>query len=94
MQPTAQKIDQLQVTGDTLTSRAGLTFLVKYVEAIGILTLLLNRFAKIKKSVKGVSVGNLGSVASRAPGHLTSMDTQNEPFLTQRLAICSLRKPH
>jgi hypothetical protein len=59
MQPTAQKIDQLQVTRDTLTSRGGLTFLVKYVEAIGILALLLNRFAKIKKSVKGVSVGNL-----------------------------------
>ena len=59
MPPTAQKIDQLQVTRDTLTSRGGLTFLVKYVEAIGILTLLLNRFAKIKKSVKGVSVGNL-----------------------------------
>ena len=39
MQPTAQKIDQLQVTRDTLTSRGGLTFLVKYVEAIGILTL-------------------------------------------------------
>jgi hypothetical protein len=47
------------VTRDTLTSRGGLTFLVKYVEAIGILTLLLNRFAKIKKSVKVVSVGNL-----------------------------------
>ena len=36
MQQTAQKIDQLQVTRDTLTSRGGLTFLVKYVEAIGI----------------------------------------------------------
>ena len=59
MQLTAQKIDPLQVTRDTLTSRGGLTFLVKYVEAIGTLTLLLNRFAKIKKSVKGVSVGNL-----------------------------------
>ena len=35
MQPTAQKIDQLQVTRDTLTSRGRLTFLVKYVEAIG-----------------------------------------------------------
>jgi hypothetical protein len=38
MQQTAQKIDQLQVTRDTLTSRGGLTFLVKYMEAIGILT--------------------------------------------------------
>jgi hypothetical protein len=37
MPPTAQKIDQLQVTRDTLTSRGGLTFLVKYVETIGIL---------------------------------------------------------
>jgi hypothetical protein len=30
IQPTAQKIDQLQLTRDTLTSRGGLTFLVKY----------------------------------------------------------------
>ena len=34
MPPTAQKIDQLQVTRDTLTSRGGLTFLVKYVVAL------------------------------------------------------------
>ena len=59
MQQTSQKIDQLQVTSDTLTSRGGLAFFVKYVEAIGILGLLLNRFARIKKSVKGVSVANL-----------------------------------
>jgi hypothetical protein len=59
MQLTAQKIDPLQVTRDTLTSRGGLTFLVKYVEAIGILTLLLNRFAKIQerpRSIGGQSV--------------------------------------
>jgi hypothetical protein len=72
MQLTAQKIDPLRVTRDTLTSRGGLTFLVKYVEAIGILTSLLNRFAKIKKSVKGVSVGNLFyrrcTSSSTAPG--------------------------
>ena len=59
MQQTSQKIDQLQVTSDTLTSRGGLAFFVKYVQAIGILGLLLNRFARIKKSVKGVSVANL-----------------------------------
>jgi hypothetical protein len=35
MQQTAQKIGQFQVTRDTLTSRGRLTFLVKYVEAIG-----------------------------------------------------------
>ena len=59
MQQTSQKIDQLQVTSDTLTSRGGLAFFVKYVQAIGIPGLLLNRFARIKKSVKGVSVANL-----------------------------------
>jgi hypothetical protein len=46
MQPTAQKIDQLHVTHDTLTSRGGLTFLVKYVEAIGILTLLAEQICE------------------------------------------------
>jgi hypothetical protein len=48
MQQTSQKIDQLQVTSDTLSSWGGLAFFVKYVEAIGILGLLLNRFARIK----------------------------------------------
>ena len=59
MPETAQKIDKLEVTSDTLTSRGGLAFFVKYVEAIGILPLLLNRFGEIKKSGKGVSVRNL-----------------------------------
>jgi hypothetical protein len=59
MPKTAQKIDKLEVTSDTLTSRGGLAFFVKYVEAIGILPLLLNRFGEIKKSAKGVSVRNL-----------------------------------
>ena len=35
MPETAQKIDKLEVTSDTLTSRGGLAFFVKYVEAIG-----------------------------------------------------------
>jgi len=47
------------VTGDTLTSRGGLAFFVKYLEAIGIVGLLLHKFAGIKKSIKGVSVRNL-----------------------------------
>ena len=37
MQKIAQKNDQWEVTGDTLTSRGGPAFFVKYVEAIGIL---------------------------------------------------------
>jgi hypothetical protein len=59
MQRTGQKIDKLEVTSDTLTSRGGLAVFVKYIQAIDILALLLNRFGGIKKSVKGVSAGNL-----------------------------------
>jgi len=53
------KIHKLEVTDDTLTSRGGLAFFVKYLEAIGIVGLLLHKFAGIKKSIKGVSVQNL-----------------------------------
>jgi hypothetical protein len=59
MQKTAPKIDKLEVTSDTLTSRGGLAVFVKYVKAIGVLALLLNRWGTLKKRVKGVSVGNL-----------------------------------
>jgi hypothetical protein len=60
MQDTAtSKIHKLEVTDDTLTSRGGLAFFVKYLEAIGIVGLLLHKFAGIKKSIKGVSVRNL-----------------------------------
>lgn len=53
------RINKLGVTGDTLTSRGGLTFFVKYAERVGILGLLLAKFEGIKKSAKGVSIGNL-----------------------------------
>jgi len=60
MQETANgKIHKLEVTDDTLTSRGGLAFFVKYLEAVGIVGLLLHKFAGIKKSIKGVSVRNL-----------------------------------
>jgi hypothetical protein len=60
MQETAAgRIHKLEVTGDTLTSRGGLAFFVKYVESIGIVGLLSSKFAGLKKSVKGVAVGNL-----------------------------------
>lgn len=53
------KIHKLEVTGDTLTGRGGLAFFVKYVETIGIVGLLLSKFASIKKSAKGVTAQNL-----------------------------------
>ena len=60
MQDTAtSKIHKLEVTDDTLTSRGGLAFFVKYLEAIGIVGFLLHKFAGIKKSLQGVSVRNL-----------------------------------
>jgi hypothetical protein len=60
MQETVScKIHKLEVTQDTLTGRGGLTFFVKYLEAIGIVELLLHKFAGIKKSIKGVWVRNL-----------------------------------
>src|SRR5437867_3920401 len=60
MQETANgKIHKLEVTDDTLTSRGGLAFFVKYLEAIGIVGSLLHKFVGIKKSIKGVSVRNL-----------------------------------
>src|SRR5260370_2333365 len=60
MQETANaKSHKGEGTDDPLTSRGGLAFFVKYVEAIGIVELLLNKFAGIKKSIKGVAVRNL-----------------------------------
>src|SRR5438876_5779327 len=53
------RISKLEVTTDTLTSRGGLAFFVKYVEAVGILGLLRTKFDGIKKSAKGVSLQNL-----------------------------------
>ena len=52
-------IHRLGVTEDCLTSRGGLAFFVKYVQNIGIVGLLLRKFAHLKKSLKGVSGENL-----------------------------------
>ena len=53
------RIHKLEVTEDCLTGRGGLAFFVKYVQTIGIVGLLLSKFAHLKKSTKGVSVENL-----------------------------------
>src|SRR5437764_1497191 len=55
----SNRITKLGTTDDTLTSRGGLAFFVKYVERVGVLGLLLAKFEGIKKSAKGVSIGNL-----------------------------------
>jgi len=54
-----RKIARLETTNDTLTSRGGLAFFVKYVEAVGVMRLLLAKFEGIRKSAKGVTVANM-----------------------------------
>jgi len=50
------KIDMVGVTSDKLTSRAGLTFLVQYLEAIDIYSLLGRYFGGVRQSAKGIPV--------------------------------------
>lgn len=54
-----KRITKLEVTKDTLTSRGGLAFFLKYVESIGIVGLLLSKFAGMRKNSKGVTVKNM-----------------------------------
>jgi hypothetical protein len=54
-----KRITKLEVTEDTLTSRGGLVFFVKYVESIGIVGLLLGKFAGIRKNAKGIGAKNM-----------------------------------
>ena len=50
------RIDRVGITSDNLTSRAGLTFLVHYLETIGIYPLLERYFGSVRGSAKGISV--------------------------------------
>jgi hypothetical protein len=53
------RISKVESSNDTLSSRGGLAFFVKYLRAIGILQLLLEKFPRLKKTQKGVSLENL-----------------------------------
>jgi hypothetical protein len=53
------RISKVEITSDTLTSRGGIVLFVKYVQAIGIIGLLLQKFGSLKKSRKGVTLKNL-----------------------------------
>ena len=54
-----RKIARLETTNDNLTSRGGLAFFVKYVEAVGVMRLLLAKFEGVRKNAKGVTVANM-----------------------------------
>jgi hypothetical protein len=50
------EIDRVGITSDKLTSRAGLTFLVHYLETIDIYSLLERYFGSVRQSAKGIPV--------------------------------------
>jgi hypothetical protein len=54
-----KQIDEVGVTGDTLTSRGGLSLFVRYIESIGVVSLLWKVFGRIRKSSKGQDVGEI-----------------------------------
>jgi hypothetical protein len=56
---TPCRISKVEITSDTLTSRGGIVLFVKYVQAIDIIGLLLQKFGSLKKSSKGVTLKNL-----------------------------------
>lgn len=56
---TVQEIKKVENTTDTLSSRGGLAFFVKYLNATNIYSLLLEQFSGLKKTKKGTCVGNL-----------------------------------
>jgi Transposase DDE domain group 1 len=53
------RISKVEITTDTLTSRGGVALFVKYLQAIDIIALLLEKFGSLKKSRKGVALKNL-----------------------------------
>ena len=52
------RIKSVEITNDTLTSRGGISLFVKYLQAIDIVRLLLEKFGGLKKSRKGVTLQN------------------------------------
>lgn len=51
------KINQIGITNDTLTARAGLMFLSRYVQGTNIASVLAKKFSFLRKSSKGLPLG-------------------------------------
>ena len=47
------KITGIDITNDTLTSRGGLSLFVRYLDAIGIMSIITRLFGSIRKNRKG-----------------------------------------
>ncbi|MBI5250129.1 MAG: hypothetical protein HY912_11605, partial [Desulfomonile tiedjei] len=75
-----RKIDAVAVTGDTLTSRGGLSVFVRYMESIGVLCVLKQFFGRIRKSSNGQDIGEIFKqlfcyFVDGTSFHLTRFDT-------------------
>lgn len=51
-----QKIDDIQGTGECLTSRGGLAFFKRYIDETGYVSEISKRFSSLKKSAKGIKI--------------------------------------
>jgi hypothetical protein len=56
---TGNRITKVEISNETLTSRGGVALFIKYLESIGIIALLLEKFGSLKKSSKGVGLAHL-----------------------------------
>ena len=52
-------ISTIETTDDTLSSRAGLCVISRYIRSIGIIDMLVGRFSFLKKSKKGTELGSI-----------------------------------
>ncbi len=51
------KINAVEITNDTLSNRGGLSFMLRYLDNIGISSMIEGRFGHLRKSSKGESIG-------------------------------------
>ena len=51
------KINAVEITDDTLSNRGGLSFMLRYLDQIGVFSIVEDRFGHLRKSSKGESIG-------------------------------------
>ena len=51
------KINDVEITNDTLSNRGGLSFMLRYLDNLGISSMIEDRFGYLRKSSKGESIG-------------------------------------
>lgn len=79
----SEMIDRIEMTSDTLTSRAGLRLFVRYLRNIGLSSHLKRPFGTIRKSAKGQVVAEVFKQLScflmdRTRRHLVQFDALRE----------------